>query len=137
MLVTNKECCRPIGDSQEYRLNCNQDHNFFFLVAKRDLHQKHLKDSQTSTHEAYKQSPKKARRPKKKTFSIPNKQPLYKIYQRQCVILYIHPTPIHKSIHENRFNSLVGSLDIIESSSIIAFSPAQNVLHFPSNNQRL
>ena len=47
-----------------------------------------------------------------------NKQPIYKVNQKQSVVLYIHPSPIHKIIQKRIFDSLISSFDIIESSPI-------------------
>ena len=57
-----------------------------------------------------------------KTFSLLGAQLIYKIYHRQHEVLHIHSTPIHKSIHKNRFHSLVGSFNFIKS-SFVSFLP--------------
>ena len=74
---------------------------FFFLIGKKRLAletPKAAKAIRTKyTNNALKNE---VVRRQKKTFPLLYKQPIYKINYRYSVILYIHPTPIHKSIHE-------------------------------------
>lgn len=91
---------------------------FFFLgQVNKGLHQKHLKMAKI-VHTKYTNKRLKNQAVRRQEILPLNKQPIYKVNYRQSVILYLHPSPIHKSTQERIFDSLVGPFDIIERSSI-------------------
>ena len=55
-----------------------------------------------TVHTLYTLNAQKTRHHKdKKAHPLLNEQPIYKVNQRQSVILYIHPNPIYKIVQKN------------------------------------